>query len=92
MKIEISETARDDLITLYIDGIQRFGVRQAEAFQNDLDRKFRLIASHPHMGPPWEAGSRFRKMTHFPYMILYTAHSNHIRIERVIDGRSDYPY
>jgi toxin ParE1/3/4 len=92
MKIEISAAARYDLIALFTDGVQRFGLRQAEAFRNDLDRKFRLIASHPQIGPPWEEGSRFRKVTHFPYVVLYTAHADHIRIERIIDGRSDYPF
>ena len=91
MKIEISTAARDDLLAHFVDGVLRFGVRQAEAFQKDLDAKFRLIAAHPEIGPLWEQNSPFRKLSHFPYVILYTIHEDAVRIERVIDGRADFP-
>jgi len=78
------------MLTHFLDGVRRFGIRQAEAFKCDLDRKFRLIAAHPEIGPPWEEGARFRKISHFPYVIIYSVSEEAVRIERVIDGRSDF--
>lgn len=90
MDVRISEAGREDLILIYIDGIERFGREQAEAFQNELDRKFRLIAAHPEIGPVWDREREYRKIPHFPYVVFYSILDGYIRIERVIDGRSDY--
>lgn len=90
MKIEITAVARADLVEIYLDGIEKFGSEQAETFQRELDAKFRLIAAYPLIGPIWDDDRQYRRLSHFPYVIFYSAFDTHIRIESVIDGRSDY--
>jgi toxin ParE1/3/4 len=41
--------ARDDLIRIYLVGVALFGVAQAEAYQDRIERTFRLLADNPGM-------------------------------------------
>ncbi len=49
MGYRLSDAAAADLVSIYLDGIDRFGARQADAYHDQLSVVFELIATQPHM-------------------------------------------
>lgn len=49
MSFRLTKAARDDLIHIYVESVRMFGVRQAEKYQDGLDRVFELLAYNPQL-------------------------------------------
>ncbi len=49
MNYRLTEHADNDLIHTYIEGIREFGIRQADAYHERLEKTFLIIADNPKM-------------------------------------------
>lgn len=49
MTFRLSSQAEADLIAIYLEGIELFGVRQAEAYLDHLEHAIALIGENPEM-------------------------------------------
>lgn len=49
MSYRLSRKAEDDLIDIYIEGVARFGVRQADLYHSEIGKMFDLLAENPRM-------------------------------------------
>ncbi len=47
MPYDLSVKAEEDLVRLYVDGVQRFGVETAERYWIGLQRAFAFLTEHP---------------------------------------------
>jgi toxin ParE1/3/4 len=53
----LTERAEDDLLALFLDGIEMFGLTQARRYKDELAHCFQLIASRPRWaGSPHQSG------------------------------------
>ena len=88
----LSRSATDDLVAIFREGMKEFGLTQAEAYHDGLDRTFQFLASYPRaarlrpeLSPPVRA---------FPYkahLIVYDVDADDIVvILRVRHGREDW--
>ncbi|MCR6498181.1 type II toxin-antitoxin system RelE/ParE family toxin [Shinella sp. CPCC 101442] len=85
----LTERAEDDLLSLFLDGIEMFGLTQARRYKDELVRCFQLIASRPQMGRLVPSiGERVRRHTHQSHIILYEAAADTVLILAVVPARS----
>ena len=91
MTIRFTKAARKDLQTIYLQGDEMFGRKQAEAYAQGLAAVFRLIAEYPQ-------SSRLRHETTRPvrarpyrsHVILYAVEEGEVLILRVRHGHEDW--
>ena len=71
----LTERAEDDLLALFLDGIEMFGLSQARRYKDELAQCFQLIASRPKMGrfAP-SIGEGVRRHEHQSHIILMRKH------------------
>ncbi|MEP5732214.1 MAG: type II toxin-antitoxin system RelE/ParE family toxin [Sulfitobacter sp.] len=96
MTFRLSARAQTDLIDIYLYGVERFGLRQAEGYQDKIEQVIALIAANPEL-------ARLREEITPPvrihpveaHIIVYLVDDNRdVRILRVRHGRenwSDHP-
>ncbi|BEV10412.1 type II toxin-antitoxin system RelE/ParE family toxin [Asticcacaulis sp. DW145] len=91
MTFRLTSAAETDLIQLYLFGRERFGFQQAEAYYDDLNRAFGLLAEYPAMG-------RLRKELNPPmhthpfrsHIIFYQVEAQGLLIVRVRHASEDW--
>lgn len=81
--------ADNDIIKIAAYGIKRFGVVQAERYQQELERIFRLICDFPRMGRTLEHHPERRRFYHGRHVIIYSTDKDGILIERILHGAMD---
>lgn len=88
MRIEFASRAEDDLVALYLDGLERFGREQAELYSQSFTAAFETLARFPLAGgiadgirPPT------RHLIHNAYAMFYEVRGDSILVLRVIHGR-----
>ncbi len=85
----LTERAEDDLLSVFLDGIELFGLNQARRYKDELDRCFQLMASHPQMGRPAPLiGEGVRRHEHKSHIILYEEKAGGILILAVVPAKS----
>lgn len=85
----LTERAEDDLLALFLDGIEMFGLAQARRYKNELVRCFQLIASRPQMGRLTPSiGEYVRRHAHQSHIILYEEAEEAVLILAVVPARS----
>jgi toxin ParE1/3/4 len=85
----LTERAEDDLLNLFLDGIEMFGLAQARRYKDELERCFQLIASRPQMGRLASSiGERVRRHVHQSHIILYEEARDAVLILAVVPARS----
>ena len=85
----LTERAEDDLLSLFLDGIEMFGLTQARRYKDELVRCFQLIALRPQMGRLVPSiGERVRRHTHQSHIILYEEAADTVLILAVVPARS----
>ncbi|WP_417491985.1 type II toxin-antitoxin system RelE/ParE family toxin [Maricaulis sp.] len=47
MGFKLTRAAENDLISIYLDGAERFGLSQAELYHDSLDRLFGFLGQNP---------------------------------------------
>lgn len=85
----LTERAEDDLLDLFLDGIEMFGLLQARRYKDELEHCFQLIASRPQMGRLAPSiGEGVRRHEHKSHIILYEQAAGTIVILAVVPARS----
>ncbi|MCI4645994.1 MAG: type II toxin-antitoxin system RelE/ParE family toxin [Hyphomonadaceae bacterium] len=89
--LEIGALAQADLEDIFLDGLQRFGLKQAELFQAQIYSTFQLICETPGLGRAVDEslpGAR-SLVRPYPCRIFYRVIADRLVILRVIHGRQD---
>ena len=85
----LTERAEDDLLTLFLDGIEMFGLTQARRYKDELEGCFQLIASRPRMGRLAPSiGEHVRRHEHQSHIILYEEARYTVLVLAVVPARS----
>lgn len=86
-----TKPATDDLVTIYLAGLEQFGVAQADRYHDGLERMFAFLAQTPRaarmreeLDPPVRAHP-FKA-----HIIIYDETDDGILILRVRHGREDW--
>lgn len=87
----LSRTAEEDILGIFLTGLEQFGVAQAEQYHADLEAAFAFLADYPRaarerteIGPPIRAHPRGS------HMIIYEIDGDGIVILRVRHQREDW--
>ncbi len=49
MTYSLSQKADEDIITVYLEGVRKFGVKQAEKYFIELEQTFQLLSGSPRL-------------------------------------------
>ncbi|MEM1132935.1 MAG: type II toxin-antitoxin system RelE/ParE family toxin [Pseudomonadota bacterium] len=91
MTYRLSKKADEDIIRIYLDGAEQFGVAQADAYHASLERSFDFLAENPRAAREREELSpAFRAHPHKAHVILYRVEERGIFIVRVRHAREDW--
>ena len=72
MTVKLARKAQDDLLAIFLQGVERFGPMQAEAYLRDLDHVFDLLGAHPDLGRlRTEIAPPVRVHPHGAHIIIY---------------------
>jgi len=72
MGFRLSRAAEDDLISIYMEGAAQFGLRQADAYHDSLDRLFRFLGTHPEAARErHEIAPPVRCHPHAAHIVIY---------------------
>jgi toxin ParE1/3/4 len=85
----LTARADNELLDIYLYGIEQFGLRQAERYKLSLDECFSMLAGHPRMGrisPTVRPG--IRRHEHGSHVILYQEETDHVLIVAVLHSRN----
>lgn len=89
-KVELTHDAERDLIDIYLYGIERFGLAQAEFYAETLNAKIATAAENPSLGTGWSFVRhdlrRYRSVSH---AIYYRPTAEGILMLRILHGRMD---
>lgn len=81
--------ADDDLLDIYLFGVERFGRRQAGKYLQDLDDCFSLIAESPRLGRRADRIARdLRRHEHGSHVVLYFIVDDGIEVAAVVHKSS----
>jgi|SRR5262245_47897549 toxin ParE1/3/4 len=85
----LTRRAETDLFDILLFGYEQFGTRQAEAYANELEHVFQLLADNPRMGREAQAiAPGVRRHEHASHIILYEIAPEGILILAVVHARS----
>jgi toxin ParE1/3/4 len=85
----LTEEAADDLVTIFLDGIESFGLSQARYYRDRLERCFALLANNPRMGRPADAFSAgARRHEHGSHVIFYEEALHGVLVIAIVHQRS----
>lgn len=91
MPYRLSLAAEADLVRIYVDGVERFGVRQAEQYQSGLNRAFDFLADNPRAARErldLEPPVRIHPVG--AHVIIYVLSTDGIFVARVRHGRENW--
>ncbi len=88
----LSGEAEEDVISMFIEGSEQFGMQQAERYHDDLEKIFEFLATYPEASPVHREFTPNIRMHPFgSHIILYTIdESGDVYIVRVHHGREDW--
>ncbi|SEJ52131.1 toxin ParE1/3/4 [Cyclobacterium xiamenense] len=90
MKFVLTRQAEEDLIEIYLYGLNEFGPIQAEKYHNSLKKAFERIAENHKMFPlALNIREGYGYCVHISHTIFFTV-SDQVRIVRII-GRQKFP-
>lgn len=85
----LSGRADNDLLDVFVFGIEQFGPIQAERYQSEMIRCFDLLADNPRLGRKAEAiGGNVRRHEYASHVILYEETPYGIFILALVHNRS----
>jgi len=86
-----SKLAEEDLLAIFLYGIDNYGVKKAQQYSAEIDRAFNLLTDYPDMGKTREELSpgalSFSVGSH---VIFYRKITEQIEIARILHRRMDY--
>ena len=87
----LTEQASEDLIAIYVQGHDQFGIRQADRYQDDLTEVFETLALYPEMARlRLEFDPPAHIYPHRSHVIVYERETDGIVIIRVRHGHEDW--
>lgn len=91
MAFRLSEAADGDIVRLYADGVDQFGLSQADRYHDALFDIFDLLAENPEMARERSELSPPMRVHPFnSHIIIYQIEGDDILIVRVRHGREDW--
>ena len=91
MNYRLSRSAEDDIIAIYVTGVHKFGLDQAERYHAGLERLFAFLAENPRAARErTELAPPVRVHRYKAHLILYRIVGSEILILRVRHGREDW--
>lgn len=85
-----TQAADEDLIQMFLDGILKFGVPQAQRYREAIEYVFELIADSPRLGRKVSGRDTRRRFHHGRHIIVYSIGAkDQITIERVFHDAMD---
>ena len=89
-KIEITSDAEQDLVDIYLYGIEHFGVNQADRYSELLHARIGTIAGNPSFGSDYGfVRDGLRRYESVAHAIYFQRIAEGVRILRVLHGRMD---
>ena len=91
MAYKLSRKAEDDIIEIYVAGVEMFGVDQAERYHDALERTFDFLSDFPFAGaerPELRDSSRVHPYK--SHIIIYRLDGSDIFIQRVRHASEDW--
>ena len=89
-RIEITGDAEQDLIDIYLHGIEHFGLNQAERYSEILHARIDIIAENPSFGSDYgfvrDGLRRYESVSH---AIYFQRIAKGVRALRILHGRMD---
>lgn len=90
MKVELSQEADCDLVSILIYGADTFGWDSAQAYVEGFDRSLALLARHPEIGVLHEEfRPPIRSLPHGSHRLFYDVEPERIIIRRVLHKSVD---
>lgn len=88
-RYRLTERAADELLGIYLFGIEQFGPIQAATYLDELEHCFVLLAANPRMGRPApRIGESVRRHEHASHVILYELDIEDVVVLAVVHGSS----
>lgn len=86
-----TRTATDDLVAIYLEGLEQFGLVQADRYHHGLQRTFEFLAENPRAARLREEISPPVRAHPFKaHIIIYDEVGDGVLILRVRHGREDW--
>ena len=90
-RYKTSRLSEEDLLEIFLKGIEDFGIKKAQKYSQAIDKVFRELAEYPDIGKSRD--ELFPGALSFPvgsHIIFYRKISKQIEIARVLHKRMDY--
>jgi len=81
---KISPVAKNDLIDIYVRGIENWGEVRADKYQLQLISTFNLLAENPDIGHSVAIRTQLQRYEVEPYVIFFRKFSYGVRIARIL--------
>lgn len=88
----LSRKAEEDIIDIFLAGVEQFGLRQAERYHDQLEKCFRFLADNPLAAPErFEITPPVRIHPIGSHLVIYRVDENgDIFVIRVRHGHEDW--
>lgn len=92
MAYTLSVEAEEDVISIFLSGVQQFGLAQAQDYHDKLEKIFNFLSTHPQAARVREELTPcIRVHSHVSHIIIYTVTlSNDVFIIRVCHAHEDW--
>lgn len=88
---KISELAEEDLLSIFLTGMEKFGIKRAKQYYLAIEDVFNQLATFPNMGKSrdelFPGALSFSVGSH---IVFYRKTADQIEIARVLHKRMDY--
>lgn len=89
MRIEIRPAALADLREIWFFGADRWGVAQADGYQDDLNAAIKSLAEWPEAWPRSVVRPDIRRMVHASHIVYFRTSSEVVTVVRVLHHSRD---
>ena len=91
MGYRLSRKAEEDIINLYLEGLEQFGDAQAERYHRGLGRVFEFLARHPEAARErQEISPSVRVHRYVSHIVIYKIEDEEVYVLRVRHGSEDW--
>lgn len=91
MAYRLSRKAEEDVVQIYVSGVELFGVDQAERYQEALEKAFDFLSNFPFAAPERsELRGSSRVYPYRSHIIVYRLDGSDIFIQRVRHSSEDW--
>ena len=88
-ELKLSPKAEEDLENIYIYTLEKWGISQADKYQDSLYSGFSSLLKHPKMGREYEHRSGYRRIGVGKHIAFYQDTPRAIVITRILHERMD---